>query len=239
MKDYYKILGLSYPATFDEVQSSYWRHYLMPNVGIQNRQARRDELNEAYSVLGNPDFKRIYDLLYPNRNPNTKKHTEKKQSAYVHQNLFTPQGLSRKMQDCVRVLPLWMKVVVAITLLLFVCLEIKTAHEVKISSENVTKSFVLDADNSYLLEGLYAVKIIDNEGKSYVSAEIRLVDDRECIVTLYSDFDPLILTGKIQNDGIINIDDMGKGKIMYTPASDKINITFKNPSNHRICVFSK
>ena len=51
MKDYYKILGLSYPATFDEVQSSYWRHYLMPNVGIQNRQARRDELNEAYSVL--------------------------------------------------------------------------------------------------------------------------------------------------------------------------------------------
>ena len=46
------------------------------------------------------------------------------------------------MQDCVRVLPLWVKVVVAITLLLFVCLDIKTAHEVKISSESVTKSFV-------------------------------------------------------------------------------------------------
>ncbi len=42
MKDYYKILGLSYPATFDEVQSSFWRHYLMPNVGIQNRQARQN-----------------------------------------------------------------------------------------------------------------------------------------------------------------------------------------------------
>ena len=54
MKDYYKILGLSYPTTFDEVQSSYWRHYLMPNVGIQNRQARQNNSINMQPVRGMP-----------------------------------------------------------------------------------------------------------------------------------------------------------------------------------------
>ncbi len=56
LPDYYRILGVSEEASFNEIESAYWKAARSPD--------RRNDLpllNEAYEVLGNEEQREVYD----------------------------------------------------------------------------------------------------------------------------------------------------------------------------------
>ncbi|WP_448384666.1 DnaJ domain-containing protein [Desulfosoma sp.] len=64
-KDYYRILGVSRGASLDEIRKAYRtlarRHHPDRNEGDPACEERLKEINEAYSVLGDPEKKKAYD----------------------------------------------------------------------------------------------------------------------------------------------------------------------------------
>lgn len=64
-KDYYRILGVSRGASRDEIRKAYRklarRHHPDRNEGDPACEERLKEINEAYSVLGDPEKKKAYD----------------------------------------------------------------------------------------------------------------------------------------------------------------------------------
>ncbi len=64
-KDYYRILGVSRGASREEIRKAYRklarRHHPDRNEGDPLCEERLKEINEAYSVLGDPEKKKAYD----------------------------------------------------------------------------------------------------------------------------------------------------------------------------------
>ncbi|MDD2807131.1 MAG: molecular chaperone DnaJ [Patescibacteria group bacterium] len=63
-KDYYDILGVTKTSSPDELKKAYYKlaHKYHPHKGgTESNEAKMKEVNEAYSVLGNPQKKEQYD----------------------------------------------------------------------------------------------------------------------------------------------------------------------------------
>ena len=66
-KDLYKILGLNYDATLDEIKQSYRKlvRECHPDVAGKNADINKfKEVQEAYEVLTNEEARKKYDILH-------------------------------------------------------------------------------------------------------------------------------------------------------------------------------
>ena len=65
MKDLYAILGVSRSASGDEIKRAYrklaMQHHPDRNGGCENAAGRFKEINEAYSILSDPQKRAAYD----------------------------------------------------------------------------------------------------------------------------------------------------------------------------------
>merc|ERR1719350_1200421 len=66
-KDYYEMLGIKRDATPEDIKKGYRRAALKwhPDKNADNKEeaeAKFKEISEAYSVLSDPDAKKIYDM---------------------------------------------------------------------------------------------------------------------------------------------------------------------------------
>ena len=64
-KDHYRTLGVRFDATFDEIKNAYRKtavqYHPDKNLGDQQAEEKFKALSEAYTILSNPDQRRIYD----------------------------------------------------------------------------------------------------------------------------------------------------------------------------------
>ena len=66
MEDLYKVLGVAKNASQDEIKKAYrnlaFKYHPDRNQGSQEAEEKLKEINAAYSVLGDADKRRQYDL---------------------------------------------------------------------------------------------------------------------------------------------------------------------------------
>ena len=86
-KDHYRTLGVCFDATFDEIKNAYRKtavqYHPDKNLGDKQSEEKFKALSEAYTVLSNPDQRRIYDqtegicadLNYSSSNRKTTEHS--------------------------------------------------------------------------------------------------------------------------------------------------------------------
>lgn len=64
-KDHYRTLGVDFDATYDEIKNAYRKvaiqYHPDKNLGDQQAEEKFKALSEAYTILSNPDQRRIYD----------------------------------------------------------------------------------------------------------------------------------------------------------------------------------
>ena len=70
-RDYYEVLGLKKGASDDEIKRAFrkmaMKYHPDKNPGDKAAEEKFKEVNEAYSVLSDPDKKSKYCLLYTSR----------------------------------------------------------------------------------------------------------------------------------------------------------------------------
>lgn len=71
MKDYYQILGLSRGANDEEIKQAFRKLAMKHHPDRGGDQAKFQEINEAYKILGDPAQRQQYDNPAPNINFNT------------------------------------------------------------------------------------------------------------------------------------------------------------------------
>ena len=86
-KDHYRTLGVHFDATFDEIKNAYRKtavqYHPDKNPGDKQSEEKFKALSEAYTILSNPDQRRIYDqaegicsdLNYTTSNRKTNEHS--------------------------------------------------------------------------------------------------------------------------------------------------------------------
>ena len=147
-------------------------------------------------------------------------------------------SLGHKILDLVGVIPHWGYVAACITLVV-VLLGVKAVESIQTISLRSIAERAMEVSEEDLLEGLYSVKSLNGSGVSYYTAELQREGRDGCLITVYSDFEPLRLRGTVGSAGRLNCELLGEGMVVYKPSTGTITIRFNNQEADTICEFSK
>lgn len=133
-------------------------------------------------------------------------------------------------------IPFWIPVVSAIAIIctVFLVRNLKQIDEVSDMSMAVR---ALLPEEASLLEGMYCIRSLSNDGGRYSSAEVSDLESGYRI-TVYSDYAPLSLEAELLSDGTMRCESLGEGTVIYKPSTGSINIVFTKEGTE-ICEFSK
>lgn len=133
-------------------------------------------------------------------------------------------------------IPFWIPAVSAVVIIctVFLVRNLKQIDEVSDMSMAVR---ALLPEEASLLEGMYCIRSLSEEGGRYSSAEISGLENG-CRITVYSDYAPLSLESSLLSDGTLRCEGLGEGTVIYKPSTGSINIVFTKEGTE-ICEFSK
>ena len=255
MKDYYRILELRFPASPEAIKESYRRLSKQYHPDRGGSEELMKELNEAYSVLGDPVKKAAYDRDYEAafcRKESTyssaraseaqskrASEPEPEKGSEVHaEEEPRKEPLREKVKRWMAGVPRWAYVAASIALVVTL-MGFKAVESIENISLRATSERTMGQSEEGMLEGLYTVRSTGEDGVTYSTAELQMVGRDGCVITVLSDYEPLLLRGTISGGSRLNCDLLGEGLVSYKPSTGTIVIRFDNTYIDKICEFSK
>ncbi len=90
--DYYKILGIKYPSSAEEIKRAYYEHAKKEHPDVGGDKERMQLINEAYETLSDPEAKASYDrwyLRYTQQNNTSSSQTQNTSKKYNQKQYIT------------------------------------------------------------------------------------------------------------------------------------------------------